>query len=456
MKQESDDRDFYSDNLVIINKDNKAVAKENIYNSNGALLLPAGAEIHSDNAKKIVQHKLQKPLEESVSLDKLLNKPVIIEQLKALPSHPEMVHIFNNKLSIERFSHQCDQLKKHPLIVQKLTVFSMRYPEHYKKTLFGVYLGLLLCEERDLDDKTWHNVFIAALCRDIGLVHIDPKVVEKDQALTAAEWRLLQGHVAIGYQFLMDLPNVSKEMARAVLEHHERTDGFGYPRNISLAKLGVEGQILAFSDMFIALFYKYVFGHGFSLIDLAAIVQINSSIHMQENTEAALRLIKALTENEKRKPVFKDLRAQIQRILTCQPKVQEWIRLANLLNNQLIKIEKSAMLLRNVQMMARIKSVMVTSGVLDSTLVEWLNALDPINLSSDDIAEVEHFTLMLNESIWQLSTLQKSFSVILQHLQKQGKDLTEAGPTKMVLDAIHEELAKGLLIEEQLTKSKAS
>lgn len=454
--QEISDRDFYSDNLVTINKDNKAVARENIYNAAGALLLPAGAEIHSDNAQKIVQHKLQKPLEESVSLDKLLTKPILIEQLKAMPTHPEMVDIFDNKLSIDRFSQQCDQLKKHPLIIQKLTVFSMRYPEQYKKTLFGVYLGLLICEERNLDEKTWNNVFIAALCRDIGLVHIDPKVVDKKAALTGAEWKLLQGHVAIGYQFLSHLPNVSKNIATAVLEHHERTDGFGYPRHLSEDKLGVEGQILAFSDMFIALFYKYVFGHGFSLIDLAAIVQINAGIHKQENTEAAMRLMRALAENKTRKPVFKDLREQLERILACQPKAYEWIRLADLLNKQLFQIEKSPKLKQNIQMMTRVKSVMRTSGVFDQTLLDWIKSLDPIRLTSSDIAEIEHFTMMLNESIWQLGTLQKSFSVIVQQLQKKGVDLKDAGPTKIVLDALHEELAKGLLVEEQLTKSKAS
>ena len=64
--------------------------------------------------------------------------------------------------------------------------------------------------------------------------------------------------------------------------------------------------------------------------------------------------------------------------------------------------------------------------------------------------------MMLNESIWQLSTLQKSFSVIVAQLQKKGVDLKDAGPTKLVLDALHEELAKGLLVENQLTKSKAS
>ncbi len=453
--QKENDRDFYSDNLVIINKNNKAVARENIYNSNGALLLAAGAEIHADNAKKIVQHKLQKPLEESVSLDKLITKPVLIEQIKAMPTHPEMVEIFNNKLSIERFSNQCDQLKKHPLILQKLTVFSMRYPKQYKKTLFGVYLGLLICEERNLDEKIWHNVFIAALCRDMGLVHIDPKVVEKKDALSGAEWKLLQGHVAIGYQFLAHLPNISKDISRAVLEHHERTDGFGYPRHLSKEKLGIEGQILAFSDMFIALFYKYVFGHGFSLIDLGAIVQINAGIHLQENTEAAMRLIRALAVDKKRKPVFKDLRSQIQRILTCQPKAHEWVRLADLLNNQLLKIEGSPELDHNIQMMERIKSVVVTSGVLDKSLVDWIKSLDPIGLTSKDIAEVEHFTMMLNESIWQLGTMQKSFSVILQKLQQKNAKLTEAEPTKLVLDAIYEELAKGLLIEEQLSKQKA-
>lgn len=453
--QKAKDRDFYSDNLVIINKNNKAIARENIYNSNGALLLAAGAEIHADNAEKIVQHKLQKPLEESVALDKLITKPVLIEQIKAMPTHPEMVEIFNNKLSIDRFAKQCDDLKKHPLILQKLTVFSMRYPKQYKKTLFGVYLGLLICEERELDERVWHNVFIAALCRDIGLVHIDPDIIEKKDALTASEWKMLQGHVAIGYQFLAHLPNVSKDISRAVLEHHERTDGFGYPRHLSKDKLGIEGQILAFSDMFIALFYKYVFGHGFALIDLGAIVQINAGIHIQENTEAAMRLIKALAVEKNRKPVFKDLRAHIERILTCQPKAHEWVRLADLLNNQLLKIESSPELDHNIQMMKRIKSVVVTSGVLDKSLVKWLSSLDPTGLKSKDIAEVEHFTMMLNESIWQLGTMQKSFSVILQKLKTKGANLSEAGPTKIVLDAIYEELAKGLLVEEQFTKSKA-
>ena len=445
--QENAQRDYYSDNLVAINGSNKVVARENIYNANGALLLAQGTEIHARSAERIIKHKLQKPLEDSISLEKLLSKDVLINQFKSMPSHPEVVTVFSKELSLDRFATECKQLEKHPIIVQKLTVLSMRFPQHYKKTLFGAYISLLICEERELPTETWHNVFIAAVSRDIGLIHIDPKVVSKETALTAEEWKLLQGHVAIGYQFLKNLPNINKEASRGVLEHHERTDGFGYPRNLTHEQLGEVGQILAFADMFIALFYKYVNNCGFTLADLGAIVQINSSIHLLENSQAALRILKGIASSQQRGPVVKDLAAQIERILTCQPKVEQWIELAKLLNNQLIKRENSPKLQRNLRLMKRVESVMVSSGVLDKALIRWLMSLETKNLSREAIAEVENFSLMLNEAVWQLSLIQKSFSVIMQQHEKKGWNVAAFVTTKSVLDALYAELDGGVLMK---------
>jgi putative two-component system response regulator len=59
----------------------------------------------------------------------------------------------------------------------------------------------------------------------------------------------------------------SKQVARLVLDHHERLDGTGYPRGLGAPDLDIETRILAVCDVFDALLSKRVYRDAWKLED---------------------------------------------------------------------------------------------------------------------------------------------------------------------------------------------
>jgi putative nucleotidyltransferase with HDIG domain len=86
-----------------------------------------------------------------------------------------------------------------------------------------------------------------AYLHDIGKLGIPDAILLKPGALTAEERELMQRHVQIGFQIVMDIPFLS-DAAEIILAHHERYDGTGYPRGLKAEKIVLSARIFAVAD----------------------------------------------------------------------------------------------------------------------------------------------------------------------------------------------------------------
>jgi hypothetical protein len=111
--------------------------------------------------------------------------------------------------------------------------------------VIGTYLAR--CDGMDAREQEW--VSTAALFHDIGLLHIDPKLLAPSHLMSDAERGHLYAHPLTAYLLLCEFPEIPKKIADAVLEHHERMDGSGYPRGLRGEKISRYGQILAIAEL---------------------------------------------------------------------------------------------------------------------------------------------------------------------------------------------------------------
>ena len=91
----------------------------------------------------------------------------------------------------------------------------------------------------------------AGLMHDVGKLGIPDKVLGKHSALDDAEWTLMRTHPEIGLT-LLDQRHSSREVL-AVLYHHERLDGSGYPYGLRAEAIPIEARIVAVADTYDAL-----------------------------------------------------------------------------------------------------------------------------------------------------------------------------------------------------------
>jgi HD-GYP domain-containing protein (c-di-GMP phosphodiesterase class II) len=92
----------------------------------------------------------------------------------------------------------------------------------------------------------------AGLLHDIGKLGIPEAVLGKHAALNEAEWILMRTHPELGLN-LLDRAGQSSREVLAVLYHHERLDGSGYPYGLKAEAIPIEARIVAVADTFDAL-----------------------------------------------------------------------------------------------------------------------------------------------------------------------------------------------------------
>ena len=92
----------------------------------------------------------------------------------------------------------------------------------------------------------------AGLMHDIGKLAIPRDVLSKHAPLDEAEWSLMRTHPEMGLT-LLDRAGQSPREVLAVLYHHERLDGSGYPYGLRAESIPIEARIVAVADTYDAL-----------------------------------------------------------------------------------------------------------------------------------------------------------------------------------------------------------
>jgi len=92
----------------------------------------------------------------------------------------------------------------------------------------------------------------AGLLHDIGKIGIREEILNKPSRLTADEYEVMKSHVENAVNIIRHLPSLDYVIP-AVLSHHERYDGRGYPRRLSQSNIPITGRILCVADSFDAI-----------------------------------------------------------------------------------------------------------------------------------------------------------------------------------------------------------
>jgi HD-GYP domain-containing protein (c-di-GMP phosphodiesterase class II) len=118
-----------------------------------------------------------------------------------------------------------------------------------------------LSEQHGLDDEYGRYIELFAPLHDIGKVGIPDSVLLKPGSLNADEWVIMRSHVQIGEKIIekmtsdMNLQDSlsARVMRNIVATHHERGDGSGYPKGLTMNDIPIEGRIVAVADVYDAL-----------------------------------------------------------------------------------------------------------------------------------------------------------------------------------------------------------
>ena len=92
---------------------------------------------------------------------------------------------------------------------------------------------------------------LAALVHDVGLRLLDYERLQRRSSLTSEEQKAMAEHPIIGAALVE--PLLGGEVAQAVLRHHERVDGKGYPSRMSGTQIPIASRIIQIADAWVAM-----------------------------------------------------------------------------------------------------------------------------------------------------------------------------------------------------------
>ena len=109
-------------------------------------------------------------------------------------------------------------------------------------------LSVAIAQELGFSPDRVEGMEIMGLLHDIGNVAISSSILNKVGRLTAIESNILKTHPQLGYDLLKDI-EFPWPLAQAILQHHERWNGSGYPSGLSGEEIIIEASILAVAEV---------------------------------------------------------------------------------------------------------------------------------------------------------------------------------------------------------------
>lgn len=117
------------------------------------------------------------------------------------------------------------------------------------------YYAESLARELNLPEEHREILKEAALLHDIGKIGVSEQILNKQGPLTESEYDAMKGHVEYSVGIIRHLPSMDYVIP-AVIGHHERYDGKGYPRRIAGKDIPLAARILCIADSFDAMVSK--------------------------------------------------------------------------------------------------------------------------------------------------------------------------------------------------------
>ena len=113
-------------------------------------------------------------------------------------------------------------------------------------------IAVELARELGLQEEELSDVYLSGLLHDIGKIALSDAILRKSEPLTAGEFSHLRQHVSIGSQMLAGLHSIA-HLLPAVLHHHERYDGTGYPDGLKGEAIPLLARIVAVAESYDAI-----------------------------------------------------------------------------------------------------------------------------------------------------------------------------------------------------------
>jgi HD-GYP domain-containing protein (c-di-GMP phosphodiesterase class II) len=228
----------------------EVLAHSPIHSSAGTRLVDSGERITRSLYDDLAKHHLLPSVEECLVVDDAVTPASLAQAIEELlGDEPAFASLVPDEAERHKIIRVFATIPLSPALAFKLTVAREERPEVMQHSLQVAFCAAALAHYSHLPPHEIVNAAAAGLFHDLGLLHIDPDLLRSMRPLSEQERHHLYSHPLTAYLILERNPIWHPIVSTAVLEHHERIDGSGYPKGLTEARLGSLGQLLAVAEL---------------------------------------------------------------------------------------------------------------------------------------------------------------------------------------------------------------
>lgn len=241
------------------------VLAKNLYGSRSELLLAAGTELTDSLISKLILAGCEGVYIGNVDEDEHEIKGIISTRLKENTVNAvrsffkgiERGDAIVTSYSFSTMAHLLDDIideistdKNAMINMVDLKVFD---DYTYYHCVSVAALSIMVGVAAGMNRSGLYKLGMGALLHDLGKIFIPKEILNKEGPLDHDEYELMKKHSQYGSDYLKKQNTLPLESIIAVLTHHERYDGTGYPLGLPHTKQTLEGKIIAICDNYDAM-----------------------------------------------------------------------------------------------------------------------------------------------------------------------------------------------------------
>ncbi len=392
MKDSASDQQHFAKGVAELGETHDVISSQAIFNAHGVKIVDKGVAINLRLYERLMEHKLSAPLEDSVTSDSCVSGETLRQSADVIMRDtPFFGRMASDDKARKLLLNVVETVPLPDAVALQLTVAHDLRPEIYLHLVRTALTAAWLAKTAAVLRFDIGMAAAGGLLHDVGMLHVDPLLLQPERRLNREQRRQLYSHPLLSTALVERHHQYSREVVRAVGEHHECLDGSGYPRNLTGDAISTLGRILSLSQAVAAMFAP-----GRSAPELRLSVLLRMTIGRYDSAMATQVMVLLRPELDVMSAEIRLLQDPIASLRDIDALLCQW-PLAMPDASALAPARRQALDLvagRATQMRR------VLAGV--GAVPEQLDQLGSAAL--DDNLQTE-LTLMTQEAIWQLRTL---------------------------------------------------
>jgi putative nucleotidyltransferase with HDIG domain len=245
-------------NVSIYQCNNGDIAADDIYSNKGIILLAKGTALNDYIKEKLINMGIENVKVCTSSED--INYQIIKENyLTTITQTKEFICDIaaGKKFGLEKVMSISDlvyqSINENDSMLKCINEMQKADEYTYTHCINVAFYSMLIGKWMKLSEVEIKKLVLSGLLHDIGKLKIPEQILNKKDKLTKEEFDIIKNHTILGFGILENIDGIDIDVKHAVLLHHERIDGSGYPFNFLSNNISLYARIVAVADVYDAM-----------------------------------------------------------------------------------------------------------------------------------------------------------------------------------------------------------